>query len=186
MFCGEYKLNWNVLSIDDSQVLLYFLFISNIKNSIRYIYNGAFVYYNELVNLMFKFLFVNINHTTKWLLFFFHYLFIFILLYNTVLVLPYIDMNPPRVYMSPQSWIPLPPLSPYHLSGSSQCTSPKHPVSCIEPRLAIRFFKWLLFYLKFCHRNFSMHTLTFCLLFIVEHMKTLIHHCEQTSLIGPL
>ena len=29
-----------------------------------------------------------------------------------------------------------PPLpSPYHLSGSSQCTSPKHPVSCIKPRL---------------------------------------------------
>ena len=34
---------------------------------------------------------------------------------------------------------PLPPPSPYHLSGSSQCTSPKHPVSCIEPRLAIHF-----------------------------------------------
>ena len=33
-----------------------------------------------------------------------------------------------------------PPLSsPYHPSGSSQCTSPKHPVSCIEPRLVIRF-----------------------------------------------
>ena len=31
------------------------------------------------------------------------------------------------------------PPSPYHLSGSSQCTSPKHPVSCIEPRLVIRF-----------------------------------------------
>ena len=29
--------------------------------------------------------------------------------------------------------------SPYHLSGSSQCTSPKHPVSCIEPRVAIHF-----------------------------------------------
>ena len=28
---------------------------------------------------------------------------------------------------------PLPPPSPYHPSGSSQCTSPKHPVSCIEP-----------------------------------------------------
>ena len=28
---------------------------------------------------------------------------------------------------------------PYHLSGSSQCTSPKHPVSCIEPGLVIRF-----------------------------------------------
>ena len=34
---------------------------------------------------------------------------------------------------------PLPPLTPYHLSGSSPCTSPKHPVSCIEHRLAIRF-----------------------------------------------
>ena len=33
-----------------------------------------------------------------------------------------------------------PPTSlPYHPSGSSQCTSPKHPVSCIEPRLAIHF-----------------------------------------------
>src|SRR5574337_688973 len=32
-----------------------------------------------------------------------------------------------------------PPPSPYHPSGSSQCTSPKHPVPCIEPGLAIRF-----------------------------------------------
>ena len=33
-----------------------------------------------------------------------------------------------------------PPTSfPYHPSGSSQCTSPKHPVSCIKPGLAIRF-----------------------------------------------
>ena len=31
-----------------------------------------------------------------------------------------------------------PPPSPYHPSGSSQCTSPKHPVSCIKPRLGIR------------------------------------------------
>ena len=51
----------------------------------------------------------------------------------------YIDMNPPRVYTSSQSWIPLPPLTLYHLSGSSPCTSPKHPVSCIGPRLALRF-----------------------------------------------
>ena len=32
-----------------------------------------------------------------------------------------------------------PPPSPYPPSGSSQCTSPKHPVSCIEPGLATRF-----------------------------------------------
>ena len=70
---------------------------------------------------------------------FFFFFFYFILLYNTVLVLPYIDMNPPRVYTSSQSWIPLPPFTPYHLSGSSPCTSPKHPASCIEHRLALRF-----------------------------------------------
>ena len=34
---------------------------------------------------------------------------------------------------------PLLPPSPYHPSGSSQCTSPKHPVSCIKPGLAIHF-----------------------------------------------
>ena len=34
---------------------------------------------------------------------------------------------------------PLPPPSPYHPSGSSQCTSPKHPVFCIKPGLAIHF-----------------------------------------------
>ena len=34
---------------------------------------------------------------------------------------------------------PEPPPSPYHPSGSSQCTSPKHPVSCIKPGLAIHF-----------------------------------------------
>ena len=33
----------------------------------------------------------------------------------------------------------LPHPSPSHPSGSSQCTSPKHPVPCIEPGLAIRF-----------------------------------------------
>ena len=64
---------------------------------------------------------------------------IIILLYNNVLVLPYINMHLPQVYTCSQSWTRLPPSSPYHPSGSSQCTSPKHPVSCIEPGLAIRF-----------------------------------------------
>ena len=43
------------------------------------------------------------------LLFFSILNFYFILLYDTVLVLPYIDMNPPRVYMHYQTWTPLPP-----------------------------------------------------------------------------
>ena len=70
--------------------------------------------------------------------FFFYFNFIF-KLYNIVLVLPNIEMNPPQVYMCSPSWTLLLPPSPYHPSGSSQCTSPKHPVSCTEPGLATRF-----------------------------------------------
>ena len=55
------------------------------------------------------------------------------------MVLQYINMNLPQVYTCSPSWTPHPPPSLYHPSGSSQCTSPKHPVSCIKPRLAIRF-----------------------------------------------
>ena len=48
-------------------------------------------------------------------------------------------MTPPRVYTCSPSWTPLSLPSPCHPSGSSQCTSPKHTVSCIEPGLAIHF-----------------------------------------------
>ena len=41
--------------------------------------------------------------------------------------------------MCPPSWTPLLPPSPPHPSGSSQCTSPEHPVSCIEPGLVLYF-----------------------------------------------
>ena len=60
-------------------------------------------------------------------------------IYVIVLVLPNIKMNPPQVYMCSPSWTLLPPPSPYHPSGSSQCTSPKHPVLCIEPLLDFLF-----------------------------------------------
>ena len=55
------------------------------------------------------------------------------------MVLPYIEMNPPQVYMFSPSWTLLPPPSPYHPSGASQGTSPKHPVTCNEPGLATCF-----------------------------------------------
>ena len=77
--------------------------------------------------------------TNASLFFFFNYYYYFFLLYNIVLVLPYINMHPPWVYTCSPSWTPLPTPSPYHPSGSSQCTSPKIPVSCIEPGLAIHF-----------------------------------------------
>jgi len=54
--------------------------------------------------------------------FFFTFLFYFIFkLYIIVLVLPNIKMNPPQVYMCSPSWTLLPPPSPYHPSGLSQC-----------------------------------------------------------------
>ena len=65
--------------------------------------------------------------------------FFFLSLYNVVLVLSYINMNLSRVCMCSLSWTPLPPPSPYHPSGSSHCSSPMHPVSCIEPGLVICF-----------------------------------------------
>ena len=48
-------------------------------------------------------------------------------------------MNPPQVYMCSPSWTLPPPPSPIQPSGSSQCTSPKHPISCIEPGLVTHF-----------------------------------------------
>ena len=58
-------------------------------------------------------------------------------------------MNPPQVYMCSPPWTLLPPPSPHHPSGSSQCTSPKHPVSCIEPGLATRFIHDILSFVLF-------------------------------------
>ena len=55
------------------------------------------------------------------------------------MVLPYINMNLPQVYTCSPSWTLFPPPSLYHPSGSSQCTSPKHPVSCIKPGLVTCF-----------------------------------------------
>ena len=45
--------------------------------------------------------------------------------------LPYIHMNQPWVYMCSPSWPSLPPPS-HPISGSSPCTSPEHPASCIN------------------------------------------------------
>ena len=69
---------------------------------------------------------------------FFKFYFIF-KLYNIVLVLPYIEMNPPQAYMCSPSWTLLPPPSPYHPSGSSQYPVSKHPVSCIKSGLVTHF-----------------------------------------------
>ena len=55
------------------------------------------------------------------------------------MVLPHTKMNSPQAHRCSPSQALLPPPSPHHPTGSSQRTSPKHPVSCIEPGLATRF-----------------------------------------------
>ena len=74
----------------------------------------------------------------KFVLFFFYFYFYFLTLQYCI-GLPYINMNQTQVYTCSPSWTLLPLPSPYHPSGSSQCTSPKHPVSCIEPGLVTHF-----------------------------------------------
>ena len=72
-------------------------------------------HYNVIVLLLFVCLFV---------FYFYFYFFLNFKIFNS--------------YMRSQTWTPLPPPSPLHLSGSSPCTSPKHAVSCVRHRLAIR------------------------------------------------
>ena len=66
--------------------------------------------------------------------------YLFIYFYFTILywfchTLPWINHGYTRVPILN----PFPPPSPSHPSRSSQCTSPEHPVSCIEPGLVIYF-----------------------------------------------
>jgi len=51
----------------------------------------------------------------------------------------------------------LPPPSLYHPSGSSQCTSPEHPVSCID--LDWWFISHMMLYMFQCHSPKSSHLL---------------------------
>ena len=71
-----------------------------------------------------------------YLVVFFLFYFIF-KLYNIVLVFSkYRNESATGIHVFP---ILNPPPSPYHPFGSSQCTSPKHPVLCIEPGLVTHF-----------------------------------------------
>ena len=92
--------------------------------------------------------------------FFFHFIYLLffwrLITIQLVLVLSYTDVNPPRVYMCSPSWTPLPLPTPSHPSGSSQCTSPEHPVSCIEPGLAILSH---IIYMFQCHSPKPSHSL---------------------------
>ena len=105
------------------------------RKSIGTVFPTAFVF----LSLCHILVILTVFQTFSFFFYFFLNLILFFKLYIIVLVLPNIKMNLPQVYMCSPSCTLLPPPSPFHPSGSSQCTSPKHPVSCIEPGLATRF-----------------------------------------------
>ena len=91
------------------------------------------------------------------LFFFLNFYFYFILLYNTVLVLPYIDMNPPRLYMHSQTWTPS-HLPPHNISLGHPCApapSMLYPASDIH----WRFDSYMIVYMFQCHSPKSSHPL---------------------------
>ena len=95
--------------------------------------DASHVYLSGHINIVMELLII------VWWIFFSFIFFPVLFIFFIVLVLPYIDMNLPWVYMCSLSWIPYPRPSPSHPSGSSRCTSPEHPISFIEPGLAICF-----------------------------------------------
>ena len=100
------------------------------------------------------------SRNVKWfftLIFFFFFKFYFILLYNTVLVLPYVNMNPPWVYTSSQSRTPLSPPSLHHPLGHPSAPAPSilYPVSNID----WRFVSYMIVYMFQCHSPKSSHPL---------------------------
>ena len=107
----------------------------------------------EIQGCTFIFTFLPIFKTT----FFFNFYFYFILLYNTVLVLPYIDMNQPRVYVSSQSWTPS-HLPPHIISLDHPCASAP---SILYSVLNIdwRFVSYMIVYMFQCHSPKSSHSL---------------------------
>ena len=78
---------------------------------------------NEDIDFFFSFIYFFFKGGFLFIYLFFKFYFIFIF-YIIVLVLPNIKINPPQVYMCSPSWTLLPPPSPHHPPGLSQCTSP--------------------------------------------------------------
>ena len=91
----------------------------------------------------------------RWEQIFFY--FYFILLYNTVLVLPYIDMNPPRCTCVPKHEPPS-HLPPHNISlGHSHASAPSilYPVSSID----WQFVSYMIVYMFQCHSPKSSYPL---------------------------
>ena len=86
--------------------------------------------------------------------FFFKFYFIF-KLYNIVLVLPNIEMNPPQVYMCSPSWTLLPPHTIPLGRPSAPAPSIQYPASNLDWQLV----SYMILYMFQCHSPKSSHPL---------------------------
>ena len=103
---------------------------------------------DELKSLFFNFLLFYI---------FILFYFILFLLYNTVLVLPYIDMSPPQVYMSSQSWTRLP--HPAHIISLGHPSAPAPSILYPVWNLDWWLVSYMIVYMFQCHSPKSSHPL---------------------------
>ena len=102
--------------------------------------NGKFVIQTRLPRL-------HVQHN-------FYFIFIyFFLLYNTVLVLPYIDMNLPWVYVSSQSWTPS--HHPPHIISLGLPSAPAPSIPYPASNLDWRFASCMIVYMSQCWINIS-------------------------------
>ena len=101
--------------------------------------------------------YINNENSTTYIFNSFLSYFYFTLLYNTVLGLPYIDMNPPRVYTSSQSCTPS-QLPPHIISLDHPCAPAP---SILYPVLNLdwRFVSYMIVYMFQCHSPKSSHAL---------------------------
>ena len=122
--------------------------IANIKSFLK----PEFYFLSHLLfYLIFLKLWQQWYHLNKWANFF---SVLFILLYNIVLVLPYINMNLPWVYLCSQSWTPLPPPSSITLGHpSAPAPSILYPASNLD----WRFISCMILYMFQCHSPKSSH-----------------------------
>ena len=107
----------------------------------------------------------------------FYYYYLFILLYNIVLVLPNIDLNLPWVYMCSPSWTPshLPP----HPTPLGHPSAPAPSTLYHTSNLDWWFISHMIIYMFQCHFPISVHrvqktVLYICVFFAVSHTGLLL------------
>ena len=131
-FSAPFVLSWNMVTVSQhSEIGTHYLFLrvcSCFLNLLFLLECGWFLLLCSQVHFFPSFISYSAFKLTQCV---FIYLFLKIyfswrLHYNIVVVLAYIDMNQPWVYLCSPSWTPFPLPSPSCPSGSSQCSNPEY------------------------------------------------------------